>query len=274
MFKEKRRWVSSALAAVFLLLPLQCAAAGKVGIVSVEGQYANAPDIQEIVEALGYGSEFIGEDMLAEPGELNSFGCIILSYRHSRLYEEEYRALAGYVEEGGTLFLLGTAAYWMAENPENRLERPLSGIRGGGPLEKVTGVRIELPYMGRVEKFRVVGRSSYTAGLQDEFTYETRPPYDIHDERNIRWTEVKRLVPGKAETLIESEAYYEEITDPDTRAREYNMEETVTSAFLTVNKHGKGECVWLACRADVLILRRSEPNILRIFNNVLSSSLK
>ncbi len=259
MFKGKGMRVLVLSAAVFLLAAANAVEArGRIGIVAVEGQYSNGGSWQEIVEALGYGSEFIKEDLLADSGKLNAFDCIILPYRHSFLYEAEYEALAGYVREGGTLFMIHTAGYWMAENPENRVASPRRGIRGGGPVGEATGARIGSPYLGRVAKFRVVERNCYTEGLPDEFEYRTRPAYDVNNP--LARSEVLNLETEGADVLIEAEAYYGDEETPG------------TGAFLTVNSYGRGKTVWLGCRASTLILRYSESNILQVFGNVLKCS--
>ncbi len=252
-------------------LPGAVSAGGKLGIIDVDAPYPSAGSWEQIAEALGYGSERINEEVLADAANLSPYGLIILCGRYSSLHEREYETLAEYVKSGGTLFMTEIAAYWMRfEDEDGGLST--RGIRGGGPMEQVTGARVVLPYRGLVEKFRVLEKNPYTEGLPDEFAYETRPPYDITDERSTRRTEAVRLVASGADTLIESQAYYE-ARDPDTGSSEFDMETPVRSAFLTVNSYGEGKAVWLACRAHTLILTRSERNILRIVNNVFGDAL-
>ncbi len=240
---------------LFALQPVH--AQGRIGVIAVEAQYTNAEDIRTTAEMLGYNAVLIKEDVLSGPGGLADFSCVILTYRHSDLYKHEYEALADYVRRGGTLFIIHSAITRLAENPDNRLERPWSWLRGEGPLREVTGV--ERGSTGSAEKFRVVERTPHTEGLPEEFEYQTTPPYDVRNPH--RWTEVMELDAVEAETLIEVEAYY-------------NGEETRTKAFLTVNSYGDGKCVWIGCRTDFLISRYRESNILRIFNNVLAASAK
>ncbi len=270
-------------AALFLLVFTHLGEArGKIGIVAVEAQYSNAEQFKEIAEALGHDSEFVTEEMLAgDGGELNAYDLIILTYRHSNLLEREYEVLAGYVRDGGNLFLIGIAAYWMYLDPDDRMgehRSPRRGIRGGGPVEEVTGAVISTSpsWRGAAEKFRVVEKNPYTAGLADEFEFETRPPYSVENEiasGRIRRTQVKNLKAVTADVLIEADVYYEE-ADPDTGERKYNLEETATSAFLLVNSYGEGKCVWLACRAEHFIQERTERNVLRIVSNVLENSVR
>jgi hypothetical protein len=268
----KRKWILMFVLAGFLSMFMSeiVFAQGKIGIVAVEGQYANADSMKKIVEALGHETEFIKEDILAQPEKLTPYSCIILTYRHSRLFEKEYEALAQYVKKGGTLFLTNLAAYWMITTPDNR-DGEHRGIRGGGPVAEVTGVKIMLPYRGRVKGFRVLTRNCYTEGLPDEFGLETKPPYDINDAKSRQRTECVFLESEKATTLVESEAYYEE-KDPETGKNVYNMDNTKKAAFLTLNSYGKGKCLWLACRVDSLILSRKEKHILQILDNVLKCS--
>ncbi len=274
MSRFKTLCLSVLTAAFCVLFAFPAVISGEViGIVALDAPSPNAENMREIVRGLGYEPKLITGEMLAEPGRLGSFDCIVLTHRHSNLIQDEYEALARYVREGGALFMTGHAAYWMYEDPDDRMgahRSPRRAIHGRGPFEEVTGARIILPHQGRVEKFRVVERNSYTEGLPDEFSYETRPPYDVRDEASVRRTWAYRIRPGTAATMIESEAYYEEV-DPETGEREYNMEETVTASFLTVNHYGEGRCVWLACRVTDLVLDRSERNILGLVANVLRS---
>ncbi len=252
------------LAGFMAALPGTALAGGRVGIIDVETRYPRADGWEQITEALGYSSERINEEVLADPGNLAPYGLIILDGSYSTLHEKEYGVLAEYVKAGGTLFMTWSASFWMMYEDEDG-ETQRRGIRGGGPMAPVTGARIVRPHIGLAEKFRVVERNPYTEGLADDFAYEMRPPYDITDESSTRRTEIYRLEAMGADTLIEVEAYYRE-------EGEYDMETPVRSPFLTVNSYGEGETIWLACRPLELILRRSERNILRIVSNVLNSA--
>ncbi len=265
--KMRGACVLALLAGFLTALPGAVLAGGKVGIIDVDGKLHSVGQYERIVEGLGYAPERINEDILADGEKLDSYSCIILDqgWKQNMLYEKEYEALAGYVKGGGTLLMVNVGAYRVALDPEDRVEGGYRHIRGGGPMAAVTGSGIITPLNGLPEKFRVVERNPYTEGLPDEFAYEVKPPYDMTDERNRRRTEVFRLDPGNASTLIESEAYYEE-------DGEYNMETPRKGAFLTVNSYGEGQAIWLACRAEHLILEREERNIMRIIDNVFKVS--
>ncbi len=267
----RARLIITLLCAGFLLL-CQAGAAAKVGVVAVDALYrsTDAEPMYRIVQGLGYDAEYIREDILSDSSRLKDYKCIILTERHSNLYEEEYEALAEYVREGGTLLITKTAARRMAENRENRLKSPIRNIWDGGPLKEAAGAGVSHA-PGIVKKFRVVERNRYTEGLPDEFTYETRPAYDMHDSGARRYTQVYPLEPSGADTLIESVAFYEE-RNPDTGESAYNMEKPVTHAFMTVNSYGDGQVIRLACWARILILGMQEGRILRIIRNVLSQS--
>ncbi len=263
----------AAVALCFMVVAGGVSEAGKIGVVAVEGRFPDAGSLVEIAEALGYDAVLIGQDDLSDTERLGAYNCIILSFPHSYLYEEEYVALGNYVKEGGTLLLTRIASYWMAMNPEDRLASPRRRIDGGGPFAEVTGVRINSSHPGIVKKFRVVEKKRWTEGLPDEFSYETSPPYDMHDERS-RWrTECYPLNTEGAVALVESEAFYEEV-DPESGSMKYNMEEPKTFPFFTVNKHGEGKTFWLACRPETLILSRQERHILQMFSNVLKYSME
>ncbi len=247
-------------------LPPAVLAGGTAGIIDVETDYPRAGSWERLVQGMGYGSERINEEALADAETLASYGLIILDGSYSTLHEKEYGALAEYVRGGGILFMTWNAVTRMRFEDEDGESRTRA-IRGGGPMSPVTGTEVVLPSTGLAGKFTVLERHPYTEGLPDEFVYETRPPYDITDERSRRRTEIRRLEAAGADILVEAEAYYQD-------EGEYDMETPVRSAFLTVNSYGEGEAVWLACRAEHLILARNERNIMLIVANVLKTALE
>lgn len=256
------------LAGFLMALPKISLAESKVGIIAVKGKYPNAESMKKIVEGLGYQAELVMEEKLAKPDGLATYDCLILTYRHSTLFEREYKAMAEYVKEGGTLLLTDTAAYWMIIDEKDRKGKH-KGIRGGGPLEKVTGAKI-IGYGGRVKKFKVLKKTPLTEGLPDEFGLETTPPYDINNEKS-RWrTECTILKTAEATSLIKVEAYHG-VRNPETEKVVYDMENPKTTDFLTLNSYGNGKCIWLACRVTYLILDRNEKHVLRMLKNVLEN---
>ncbi len=251
-----RKWfiVGILLACAALPAPGTCEARVRVGVIGVEARYPNADSLREIAEMLGHEADIIDEDVLSSPGELDLYGCVIFSHRYN-LYESELEALAGYVKRGGTLLLTDTAGFWMAENPETRLEGAKRIVGRIKPLQESTGVE-SIGSRGAAKKFRVLERNDLTEGLPDEFEYETRPPYDASNPH--RHTEIRLFEIAGADTVIQVEAYFNG--------------EAGKAPFLTVKEYGDGKAVRIGCRVHYLIGSYSENHILRIFNNVLNSA--
>ncbi len=247
------------LSAVFIALTSLALnlAAVNVGLVDAGGAGSDLDLLAATIQGLGHQSEKLPESDLPRPTGLLHYNCIILAHRSGPLTAAGYQALAGYVNDGGTLLLTGLAGYWM-KTPGG--DRDRAQIRGAGPLKDVAGVRITAPHEMPIRQLIVREKSPAVMGLPESFALKTTPPYDINNPAAWKHCGAFGLQAESAASLI--------------MLQTINAEgKPAESVFLTVNQHGAGQCYRLAlCRIAPLVLEKKEHNITLILQNILRDS--
>ncbi|OGV56813.1 MAG: hypothetical protein A2017_21580 [Lentisphaerae bacterium GWF2_44_16] len=247
---------------LILLLSLNIFAAD-VGIIDAGGAYSDIDRIIEVVTALGHRASTLPENSIARPTGLTHYDCIVLAHRSGPLTESEYKALAEYVEDGGTLLLTGMAAYWMKSSGENN--KKLKKIGGEGPLKDAAGVKIAGANEAAISKLKVLKQNSFCTGLADVIEIKAishdkkTPSYNVNNPASWRNSGAFPLKTITATTLIKVETVNEK----------GNASE---SDFLTVNYYGQGQCIRLACRIVPLILDRKVKDLAMLMDNILKFS--
>jgi hypothetical protein len=226
--------------------------AANVGIIDTKGKFSDIDKVIGMVKALGNKASVLPEEKIVRPTGLSHFDCIILSHRNGTLTEDEYKALAEYVEDGGTLLITGLAAYWMKYPEKDKKHRR---IGGRGPLKKVTGVNITGAKEIKILKMKTIQKNPLTEGLPENFKLKK-------DSRKRKISRGLGVFPIKAETATV-------LVEAETLDAEGNVS---TRNLLIENLYGDGKCIWFACRLAPLFQELKDKNITKIFSNILKDS--